>query len=69
MKHWRQWIRPVLFTLGGAVAGLIYYYVVGCSTGTCAITSNPISSMVYMSIIGWLVSGIFTRGCAGGCSM
>lgn len=69
MKLWRQWIRPVLFTLGGAVAGLIYYYVVGCSTGTCAITSNPISSMVYMGIIGWLVSGIFTRGCAGGCSM
>lgn len=69
MKTWKQWIRPVLFTLGGAAAGLVYYFVVGCSTGTCAITSNPVSSMLYMGIIGWLLSGIFTKGCSGECSM
>lgn len=69
MKNWRQWIRPALFTLGGAAAGLAYYYLVGCSTGSCIITSNPISSMAYMAFIGWLLSGIFTKGCSGECSI
>ena len=65
----KKWIRPVLFTLGGALAGLGYYYFVGCSTGSCPITSNPVSSMVYMGVIGWLLSGVFGRECDGGCSM
>ena len=33
----KRWLRPALFTLGGALAGLGYYYLVGCSTGACAI--------------------------------
>ena len=37
----KRWLRPALFTLGGALAGLGYYYLVGCSTGSCAIASNP----------------------------
>jgi len=65
----KAWIRPVLFTVGGAVAGLAYYYFVGCSTGSCAITSNPISSMLYMAMIGWLISGVTGEGCEGGCHM
>ena len=39
----KKWIRPALFTLGGALLGLGYYAFVGCSTGSCAITSNPLS--------------------------
>ena len=29
----KKWLRPALFTLGGAGAGLAYYYLVGCSSG------------------------------------
>ena len=65
----KKWIRPVLFTLGGALAGLAYYHFVGCVTGTCPITSNPVSSMGYMGLIGWLLSGAFGKGCESGCSM
>ena len=36
----KKLLRPFLFTVGGALAGLGYYYVVGCSTGSCAITSK-----------------------------
>ena len=43
----KKLLRPFLFTVGGALAGLGYYYVVGCSTGSCAITSNPIITMIY----------------------
>ena len=64
----RKWIRPTLFTLGGALAGLAYYYFIGCSSGICPITSNPLGSMLYMGLIGWLISGIFSREC-GSCKM
>lgn len=62
----KKWLRPALFTLGGALVGLAYYKLVGCSTGTCAITSSPINSMVYMGLIGWLLSGAFGSCCCGG---
>ena len=65
----KNWLIPLLFTLGGALVGLAYYYFVGCATGSCAITSNPINSMVYMGLMGWLLSGVFGGGCAGGCSL
>ena len=65
----KKWIRPALFILGGALVGLAYYYFVGCTTGSCVITSNPVNSMIYMGLIGWLISGVFGRGCDGGCNM
>ena len=68
-ENLKNWLIPLLFTLGGALVGLAYYYFVGCATGSCAITSNPINSMVYMGLIGWLLSGVFSGGCAGGCSL
>jgi len=64
----KKWLIPLLFTVGGALAGLAYYYFVGCAAGSCAITSNPINSMLYMGLMGWLLSGVFRGGCAGGCS-
>lgn len=43
----KKWIRPALFILGGVLAGFAYYYFVGCTTDSCAITSNPVNSMIY----------------------
>lgn len=54
----RKWIRPALFTLGGALAGLAYYYFIGCASGSCPITSSPFGSMLYMGVIGYLVSAL-----------
>ena len=65
----KKWIRPALFLLAGALMGLVYHCFVGCATGTCPITSNPASSMVYMSLIGWLLSGLTGKVCDGGCSI
>ena len=55
----------MLFTLGGALAGLLYYFYASCSSGSCVISSSPILSMVYMAIIGWLLSAIFEKGSGG----
>ena len=66
-ERMKKWLRPALFILGGALVGLGYYSLVGCATGTCAITSSPLNSMVYMGLIGWLLSGVFGSGCKGSC--
>ena len=39
--------------LGGLV-GFAYYYFIGCKSGTCAITSNPIVSTMYGVLLGVL---------------
>ena len=41
----KKWLKPVLFTAGGALVGLAYYYFVGCPTGDCPLTSNPFITM------------------------
>lgn len=43
--------------IGGAFGYFILYKLIGCSTGTCAITANPINSIIYGSIIGLLMVG------------
>lgn len=62
----KKWLRPALFILGGGLVGLGYYYLVGCSTGSCVITSSPLTSMAYMALVGWLLSGVFGSSCCGG---
>lgn len=64
-KYLKKWLRLILFTAGGALAGLAYYALVGCSTGSCVITSNPLNSMAYMGLIGFLLSFSFGSCCCG----
>ena len=51
----KKFIRVGLFVLAGVLAGLGYYYLFGCS-GNCAVTSSPWMTMVYMGVIGGLLS-------------
>ena len=50
-------MRYLFGALIGGVAGFAYYKLVGCSTGTCPLTSNPWMSTVYGSVMGCLVAG------------
>lgn len=54
------WVVGV-FTLIGVVGGYAYYALIGCSTGGCAITSNPYMSMAYGGLLGYLMPGFFVR--------
>ncbi|MEQ1732991.1 MAG: DUF6132 family protein [Bacteroidia bacterium] len=45
----------------GAISGYLYYYFVGCASGTCAITSSPINSTLYGAVMGGLVSNILKK--------
>ena len=45
--------------IAALLAGLTLFALVGCSAGSCAITASPVNTMLYMGLIGWLLSGIF----------
>lgn len=45
----------------GAVVGWTYWFFIGCSSGTCAITSSPVNSTIYMAVMGVLVFGLFKK--------
>lgn len=48
--------KRVLPILAGALLGFVYYYYIGCSNGSCAISSNPYISTAYGGLIGFLLS-------------
>jgi hypothetical protein len=45
----------------GAFAGYLYYHFIGCTSGTCAITSKPLNSTLYGSLMGGLVFNMFVK--------
>lgn len=45
----------------GAALGYAYYYFIGCSSGSCAITSKPLNSTLYGALMGFLLAGTFRR--------
>ena len=62
MKNWI--INNKLYFMGifiGALAGFLYWKYVGCLTGTCSITSNPINSMLYFALFGAVLLGAFKK--------
>lgn len=51
----KKYLRVPMFIAAGALLGLGYYYLFGCS-GNCAVTSDPWMTMAYMGVIGGLLS-------------
>lgn len=47
-------IKIVLGTTIGGLIGFSYYYFIGCKSGSCAITSNPINSTFYGVLLGFI---------------
>ena len=47
--------------LAGALGGYLYYYFVGCTSGSCAITSKPLNSTLYGALMGGLLLNTFKK--------
>lgn len=50
----KPWFFIIIGVLTGALGGYLYYHYIGCMSGTCPITSNPLSSTIYGSVMGGL---------------
>ena len=56
-------LRPFLGVVIGGVAGFLYYYFVGCTSGHCPITNNPYMSIIWGGLLGlFIVKSPCSRG-------
>lgn len=45
----------------GAIGGYLYFHFIGCSSGSCAITSHPVNSTFYGAVMGGLLLNTFQK--------
>lgn len=43
----------------GALSGFLYWYFVGCASGTCPITASPVNSTLWGAVMGGLLLSMF----------
>ena len=55
IKHKLTFIGIVI----GSIGGYLYYHFIGCASGTCSITSQPVNSTVYGAAMGGLILNMF----------
>ncbi len=41
-------------TIIGAIGGYLYYYFIGCASGTCPLRANPYYNIIMGAILGYL---------------
>ncbi|MFH0893801.1 MAG: hypothetical protein V2A54_05135 [Bacteroidota bacterium] len=61
LRHIRSGIPQIIGIILGGIGGYLYYSQVGCSSGSCAITSSPWMSILWGMMIGYLAGGIFNN--------
>lgn len=49
-------LSKIAYPALGGVAGFLFYTFIGCSSGTCPITSSPVGSTIYGALIGVILS-------------
>lgn len=61
IKIWltsRNTLKNLAGLLVGIIGGYLYYRLVGCNSGGCAITSNPYMSVLWGGLMGYLLADI-----------
>jgi hypothetical protein len=56
--------KHILYFIGialGAIGGYLYYYFIGCASGTCSITASPVNSTLYGALMGGLLLNLFKK--------
>jgi len=57
----KKHMLKIIGILVGSVAGFLYYHFIGCSSGTCPITSNPYMTVAYGELLGYLLFDMFKK--------
>jgi len=55
----KKYYSELIGIVVGALGGFLYWKFIGCSSGSCPITSSPLISTIWGAVMGWLVVGIF----------
>lgn len=50
----------IIASIIGSIAGFAYWFYIGCSTGTCPITSHWYTTVIYGAIMGFLIGQMIT---------
>lgn len=58
IKHYRL---ALLGAAVGALGGYLYWYFVGCNSGSCPITASPINSSLWGAVMGALLFDLFRK--------
>ncbi|MFN5942765.1 MAG: DUF6132 family protein [Bacteroidota bacterium] len=61
MQFIKKHFLTIIGILIGSLGGYAYYFYVGCASGTCAITSNPLNSTLYGAMMGGLLFSAFKK--------
>ena len=56
-----QYKLSVVGIVVGGILGYAYYHFIGCTTGTCVITSKPLNSTAYGMVVGYLMFSVFKK--------
>lgn len=56
-KHW----LTLLGACVGALGGFLYWKFIGCSTGSCPITSSPLMSTIWGATMGGLLFNLLKK--------
>ena len=51
----KKFLLPLIGIATGGIGGYLYWLQIGCSSGTCMITSKPLNSTIYGAVMGYLV--------------
>ncbi|SHF33656.1 hypothetical protein SAMN05444405_10795 [Bacteroides luti] len=60
-KVFTQYWLVLLGVVIGALGGYLYWLFIGCSSGSCPITSSPLLSSLWGAVMGGLLFSIFKR--------
>lgn len=56
----REWIT-ITGGITGALGGYLYWFYIGCNSGSCPITSSPLNSSLYGIVLGALFFSLFKK--------
>lgn len=61
MEFIRKYKLAIIGVVVGTVGGYLYWRFVGCSSGSCPITSSPTMSTIWGAVMGGLVFDMFKK--------
>lgn len=61
MTFLSKYFITIIGIVAGALGGYLFYHFIGCVNGNCIITSHPLNSTLYGSVMGGLLFNIIKK--------